>query len=188
MPSPTAKSLDIPQAVRVSVVLPLPLSGSYDYRLPAHLVAPPGSFVEVPLGRRQMLGVVWDQAGDSGVAESRLKPVTAVLPAPPMDATLRRFVEWVAQYTISPVGAVLRMAMSSPSALEAATARDRPTTMNHDHHVGSDRRRSFRSAEGSAKRTAAKAHGIGSRLFRPNAELCRRQSLGMEGSARDAEH
>ena len=123
MPSHSAKSIDIPEAVRISVVLPLPLAGSYDYRLPQHLTAPPGSFVEVPLGRRAMLGVVWDRAGDPGVAESRLKPVTAVLPAPPMAETLRRFVEWVAQYTLSPLGAVLRMAMSSPSALEAPTHR-----------------------------------------------------------------
>ena len=123
MPSQSAKLIDIPEATRVSVVLPLPLSGSYDYSLPAHLTAPAGSFVEVPLGPRRMLGVVWDQAGDAGVAANRLKPVTAVLPAPPMTATLRRFVEWVAQYTLSPIGAVLRMAMSSPSALEAATHR-----------------------------------------------------------------
>lgn len=123
MPTQSAKSIDISEAARVSVVLPLPLSAAYDYHLPGHLSAPPGSFVEVPLGQRQMLGVVWDGAGDAALPASRLKPVTAVLPAPPMTATLRRFIEWVAQYTLSPPGAVLRMAMSAPAALEAAVHR-----------------------------------------------------------------
>src|SRR5262249_49888297 len=36
-------------------------------------------------------------------------------------ASLRRFVDWVATYTLSPPGAVLRMAMSAPSALEPMT-------------------------------------------------------------------
>jgi primosomal protein N' (replication factor Y) len=36
-----------------------------------------------------------------------------------MTASLRRFIDWVAAYTLSPTGAVLRMAMSAPSALEA---------------------------------------------------------------------
>ena len=35
-----------------------------------------------------------------------------------MIASLRRFVDWVAAYTLSPPGAVLRMAMSVPAALE----------------------------------------------------------------------
>ena len=44
---------------RVSVLLPLPLSEAYDYRLPGHLAASPGSFVRVPLGRREVVGVVY---------------------------------------------------------------------------------------------------------------------------------
>ena len=36
-----------------------------------------------------------------------------------MADALRRFVDWVAAYTLAPPGAVLRMAMSVPSALEA---------------------------------------------------------------------
>jgi primosomal protein N' (replication factor Y) len=111
-------------APRVRVMLPLPLqAGAYDYRLPPGLAAPPGSFVLVPLGGREVLGVVWDGAPDPALAAHRLKNVLAVLDAPPMTPALRRFVEWVAQYTLSPPGAVLRMAMSAPAALEPAPAR-----------------------------------------------------------------
>ncbi len=123
MISQGTKLIDIAKAARVRVVLPLPLSSAYDYVLPSHLSSPAavpvGSFVEVPLGARFVVGVVWDSSTEAPVEAHRLKPVRAVLPAPPMTASLRRFIDWVAAYTLSPVGAVLRMAMSAPSALEA---------------------------------------------------------------------
>lgn len=101
------------------MLLPLPLeAGTYDYRLPEGLAAPTGSFVIVPLGGREAIGVVWDGAPDPDLPAHRLKDVRAVLDAPPMRESLRRFVEWIAAYTISPPGAVLRMAMSAPAALE----------------------------------------------------------------------
>jgi len=106
---------------RVSVLLPLPLEGAFDYRVPGGMKAAPGDFVHVPLGARETIGVVWDGAGDRDVAPARLRDVIEVLDAPPMTATLRRFVDWVAAYTLNPPGAVLRMAMSAPSALEPPT-------------------------------------------------------------------
>ncbi|MBX6322776.1 MAG: primosomal protein N', partial [Rhodospirillaceae bacterium] len=102
---------------RVSVLLPLPLDGAYDYRAAPALNLAPGDFVSVPLGRRQAVGVVWGPGGDD-VAEARLRDVAARLDAPPLPAVVRRFVDWVAAYTVAPRGAVLRMAMSVPAALE----------------------------------------------------------------------
>lgn len=110
-------------AHRVSVLLPLPLGGTYDYRLPPEVPAAPGSIVEVPLGGRTAVGVVWDPPENpDAIAESRLREVLAVKPAPPMTASLRRFVDWVAAYTLTPPGAVLRMALSSPTALDEPAA------------------------------------------------------------------
>ncbi len=101
---------------RLSVLLPLPLTGAYDYRLPVGLEAAPGAFVRVPLGRREVVGVVWGEAGGK-VASARLREVSARPDAPPLGAALRGFVDWVAAYTLSPPGAVLRMAMSVVEAL-----------------------------------------------------------------------
>jgi primosomal protein N' (replication factor Y) len=100
----------------VRVLLPLPLPEPYDYRAGAHPDLAPGDFVVVPLGRREVIGVVWGP-GEGAVEEARLKDVVERLDAPPMPEVLRRFVEWVAGYTLSPLGAVLRMAMSVPAAL-----------------------------------------------------------------------
>ena len=49
-------------AARAPVLLPLPLQGAYDYKVPAEIPVRPGDFVLVPLGRRQDIGVVWDEA------------------------------------------------------------------------------------------------------------------------------
>ena len=101
---------------RVGVLLPLPLSGAYDYRVAAGMELATGDFVRVPLGARQATGVVWG-AGAGDIAEGRLREVAARLPAPPMTGVMRDFIDWVAAYTLYPAGAVLRMAMSVPEAL-----------------------------------------------------------------------
>jgi len=104
---------------RVGVMLPLPIGGApggvYDYRRPAGLDLQPGDFVEVPLGRRSLVGVVW-HAGEGDVAPERLKEVMARLDLPPLPAVSRRLIDWVANYCMAAPGAVLRMAMSVPEA------------------------------------------------------------------------
>jgi primosomal protein N' (replication factor Y) len=103
-------------ATGVSVLLPLPLDGAYDYEAPQDVALAPGDFVRVPLSGRTVTGVVWG-AASGGVEPERLRRVIERLPAPPLRAEFRQFIDWVANYTLSPPGAVLRMAMSVPDAL-----------------------------------------------------------------------
>lgn len=102
---------------RIQVLIPLPLAGPYDYRAPADPEIPLGSFVYVPLGTRTALGVVWGNDGAGEVEEARLKDIENLAEAPPLPDSVRRFVDWVADYTLSPSGSVLRMAMNAPQAL-----------------------------------------------------------------------
>lgn len=114
----------VASAPRVRVLLPLPLAGAYDYRVPSGMQLRPGEFVIVPLNQREMIGVVWDpeeNPTEPPLPDKRLRPVIQPMPAPPMTESLRRFIDWVAAYTLSPPGAVLRMAMSVPAALEPPT-------------------------------------------------------------------
>jgi len=106
-----------PAAERVGVLLPLPLGSVYDYAIPPEMSLAPGDFVEVPLGPRRARGVVWGP-GTGEVDADRLKPVAARFEIPPMTEVARRFIEWVAGYSMSAAGSVLRMAMSVPEALE----------------------------------------------------------------------
>ncbi|MEI8393575.1 MAG: primosomal protein N' [Rhodospirillaceae bacterium] len=100
---------------RVGVLMPLPLTGAYDYRSDGTLQL--GDYVEVPLGPRRLQGVVWS-TGEGRVDAGRLRPVVRRFDVPPMSAATRRFIDWVAGYTLSPPGQVLRMAISVPAALE----------------------------------------------------------------------
>lgn len=106
-----------PGETRVSVLLPLPLEGPFDYRVPEGLELKEGDFVSVPFGRRDAIGVVWGPAhGD--VAPEKLKQVSERLTARPLPPESRDLVNWVAGYTLAPPGMVLKMAMSVPQALE----------------------------------------------------------------------
>jgi primosomal protein N' (replication factor Y) len=101
----------------LSVLLPLPLTGPYDYRADVDLRLERGDFVIVPLGSREVIGVVWGE-GSGDVGRAKLRDVAARLDAPPLPEVLCRFVEWVAQYTMAPPGAVLAMAMRVLAALQ----------------------------------------------------------------------
>lgn len=102
---------------RISVLLPLPLSGPYDYRITDNITLTPGDFVQVPLGRREAVGIVWGP-GSGEVPDSRLRAIIGPLDAPPVPEPALKFIDWVAQYTVHPLGAVLKMVMSVPAALE----------------------------------------------------------------------
>jgi primosomal protein N' (replication factor Y) len=92
--------------------------GPLDYRVPPGVeqAVGPGSIVEAPLGPRRILGVVWEEEhlpDATTVPDAKLRPLYAALPIPPIPAPLRRLVEWVADYYMAPLAAVLRMTMPS---------------------------------------------------------------------------
>ena len=93
-------------------MLPYPFQGPFDYRVPPELDPKPGDLVVVPLNQREEIGVVWDgPSAGGGVPDSKLKPLIAILDTPPMLEPLRRFVDWVAAYTLAPPGEVMAMAL-----------------------------------------------------------------------------
>jgi len=114
---------------RVPVLLPYPFPEPFDYAVPGGLDPAPGDAVLVPLNRRETVGVVWDAMPDAVpaarvVPDAKLKPIMALLDTPPMTGTMRRFVDWVAAYTLSPPGEVMAMALriTAPAPLAAGWA------------------------------------------------------------------
>ena len=95
--------------------------GPLDYRAPADLALEPGDVVTVPLGPRELTGVVWEAERlpdeREGVGDNRLRAVLGRVPVPPIPAATRRLVEWTAAYYLAPPAAVLRMVLASGSAL-----------------------------------------------------------------------
>jgi primosomal protein N' (replication factor Y) len=103
----------------VAVLLPLPLAGAYDYRV-GDVSVRAGDVVVAPLGSRHVVGVVWGPASQS-LPPARLKPLLGVKPGRALPQALRDFVQWVAGYTLSPPGAVLKMTLPVLAALEPPT-------------------------------------------------------------------
>jgi len=113
-------------AARIAVLLPLGIDTVYDYLTANAANVPEGTFVRVPLGRNMVTGVVWRHVSDeeeTELARNKLKYIGSVLPVPAMAESLRKLIDWVAEYTLAKRGAVLRMAMSVPAALEPAKMR-----------------------------------------------------------------
>jgi len=111
---------------RVPVVLTVALDQTYDYLLPEGIEAEPGSFVLVPFGPQSRIGVVWDgPVGEPGKAiePNKLKTIAGRLDAPPLPPLSLKFAEWIARYTLSPLGMVVRMMMSARTAFEPVKPR-----------------------------------------------------------------
>ena len=101
------------------VLLPLALETAYSYRVPEGMTVAAGSYVEVPLGPRAVIGVVW--ALRPAVATNmKMRDVTQVFDMPPMTEAHRKFVDWLAAYYLEPAGNVLRMVLRVPAAFEGA--------------------------------------------------------------------
>jgi primosomal protein N' (replication factor Y) len=96
----------------VGVLTTEPLDRVLDYKAPeggAWL----GAFVEVPLGPRKVIGVIWGPGrGDWDIA--KVRAVNRVLDAAPMRSEMREFLEKAGAYTLTPMPAMLRLATRAP--------------------------------------------------------------------------
>jgi primosomal protein N' (replication factor Y) len=101
-----------PEDSLVGVLTTQPLDLLLDYRAPEGGCAL-GAFVEVPLGPRRVLGVVWGP-GEGRFDPAKIRPVTRVLDAVPMPPEMREFLARAADYTLTPMPAMLRLATRSP--------------------------------------------------------------------------
>ncbi|HEY4193489.1 MAG TPA: primosomal protein N' [Mesorhizobium sp.] len=99
----------------VPVLVPMPAERPYTYAVPAGMRVEPGSIVRVPLGPRQVAGIVWDGTVEN-IDARKLRAIEQVFDCPPIPEPMRRFVDWVAQYTLSPPGMVARMLLRAPEA------------------------------------------------------------------------
>ncbi|MFN4160008.1 MAG: primosomal protein N' [Gemmobacter sp.] len=105
----------------VGVLTTEPLGRVLDYRAPEGGCGT-GDFVEVPLGPRRVLGVVWGP-GEGRFDPARLRTVGRVLDVPPMRAEMRNFLCRAADYTLTPLPAMLRLATRAPGLADPPAVR-----------------------------------------------------------------
>ena len=105
----------------VGVLTTQPLDRLLDYKAPEGGCWL-GAFVEVPLGPRRVLGVVWG-AGAGNFDINKIRSVNRVLDAAPMREEMRVFLGRVADYTLTPMPAMLRLATRAPGLGDAPSMR-----------------------------------------------------------------
>ena len=105
----------------VGVLTTQPLDRLLDYRAPEGGCMI-GALVEVPLGPRKVLGVVWG-VGQGGYERSKLRGVYQVLDVPPLRGEMRAFLSKAADYTLTPMSAMLRLALRAPGLGQPASMR-----------------------------------------------------------------
>jgi primosomal protein N' (replication factor Y) (superfamily II helicase) len=113
----------------LKVALDTPLRHLFDYRAPADhdpATLRPGMRVEVPFGRRRLVGLIIELAASSELPAARLRAAGALLDSEPvLDPTTFGLVRWAADYYHHPVGEAFAAAL--PAALRAGrplTARE----------------------------------------------------------------
>ncbi len=97
------------------VLLPLPLGEAFDYAVPEEMDLAAGDLVVVPLGPRQVQGVVGEVGRRAGVNRS-LKSILGKVDAPPLTVGVLEFVAWAARYGADSPGKPLAMALRGLSA------------------------------------------------------------------------
>lgn len=101
----------------VPVLVPMPAERPYSYMVPEGMKVQPGSIVRVPLGPRQVAGIVCEGVTDI-VDAKKLRPISEVFDCPAVNLEMMRFMRWAADYTLSPPGMVARMVLRAPAAFD----------------------------------------------------------------------
>lgn len=105
----------------MSVLTTQPLDRMLDYKAPEGGCLL-GAFVEVPLGPRKVLGVVWGP-GEGQFAHDKLRGVSRSLDVPPMSDEMMGFLTRAGAYTLTPMEAMLRLATRAPGLGDAPSMR-----------------------------------------------------------------
>ncbi len=105
----------------VGVLTTQPLDRLLDYKAPAGGCFL-GALVEVPLGPRKVLGVVWAK-GQGGFDPKKIRTISRVLDVAPMRPEMHEFLRRVADYTLTPLSAMLRLATRAPGLMDPLSMR-----------------------------------------------------------------
>ncbi|MGN6465989.1 MAG: primosomal protein N' [Rhizobiaceae bacterium] len=153
---------DSPARRVVPVLVPVPTGEPYSYAVPEGMRVGPGSIVRVPLGPRQVAGIVWD-GGCGDIEPKRLRGIEEVFDCPPVGADMRRFVEWIASYTLSAPGMVARMVLRVPAAFDPEPSVEglRLTGGQPERMTDARRRVLEHAADGFAWTRSGLAHAAG---------------------------
>ena len=106
---------------RCQVAVPVPIRRGhmqlYDYLAGPAKNCPAGTIVNVPLGGREVWGLLVSHNQTEDISSDRLKPVICLADVPALTDETMRFLSAVSRWTLAPFGPVMRLLLNTPSAL-----------------------------------------------------------------------
>lgn len=97
-------------AHRYDILLPLPQDQRYTYLSDQPLDV--GTLVDVPFGKRNMPGVIWNETDPEYHPNFQIKPINHVWDLPPLSNATRKLIDWSAPYYMTPRGNCLKMTLT----------------------------------------------------------------------------
>ncbi len=110
-----------PEGGLISVLTAEPINRFLDYKAPEGGCFV-GAFVEVPLGPRKVLGVVWG-LGEGRFNPAKIRAASRVVDVAPMRDEMRDFLMRAADYTLTPLSQMLRLATRAPGLMSPPSMR-----------------------------------------------------------------
>ncbi|MDR2417223.1 MAG: primosomal protein N' [Holosporales bacterium] len=143
-----------------SVAVVAPVNQRYTYISSTEITV--GQIVRVPFGRRSILGVVWDfvEALPSNV--SCIKSIEEICAPYFLQEPMRRFIDWMAHYTMIPLGSLLRMCLSVPTAFDPPSKKRRELVLSWPEALSS-----FSLSSAQQKSAEALVSAIYAKVFHP---------------------
>lgn len=99
----------------LKIAIPSPIRQCFDYLVPEELHNQrlrPGQRLQVPFGRRQIVGMLVGHANQSAVPLAKLKPISSLLdPNWTLDPIILKMLQWASDYYQHPLGEVIFAAL-----------------------------------------------------------------------------
>jgi primosomal protein N' (replication factor Y) len=103
---------------RYDILLPLPHEHLYTYRADQRLDV--GTIVNVPFGKQNVSGVIWNETDPNYHPDFQIKAIHQVWDLPPVSEPTRRLIDWSAPYYMTPRGNCLKMTLTGLPELDYA--------------------------------------------------------------------
>jgi len=104
--------------VIAEVLLPLPFDHGFDYLVPVDHTLEIGDYVRVPFRQQTITGIVWRFVETSKTPKGKIKYITDKIPDLSLPQSERDFIAWMAGYTLTPIGSILKLTLPVPQAFE----------------------------------------------------------------------
>ncbi len=103
--------------MKVPILLPNIFNHPFTYE--SQLKLKIGDYVVVPFGKSKITGVVWDEFEKKNNKKFKLKNVLKKLDVSPLKKTTIKFLNWFAEYNMTPKGMVLKLLLLNSNAVES---------------------------------------------------------------------